>query len=310
MEPIETTLIAALICGAIGALAYIILTSLARYKKQKTDAEKLRSKIADNGRDPTDPANLTAAERWELSKAEKFDRIFLFVDIIATVLSTGAAAGVLYVFGPNWIPPEWQYYAIVGLIAGIIAAWIFDQTVIDAIATCTWQDKTRKAHSGPSAHLGIDSAAFNLAVLAGFQNTCLDQSYYYGSGCHGNWGYKDGLGTFNKSYWSLKIFGDIVSGYTDKVSALSTVPSVTVFAGLSADKKRGFALISDYRGKGTLTASVKGMEGARVVSAQVLDHTRDLEPVDVEWKDGTLTLPRKDENSAAFLVVFERAPGA
>ena len=57
----------------------------------------------------------------------------------------GAAAGVLYVFGPNWIPPEWQYYAIVGLIAGIIAAWIFDQTVIDAIATCTWQDKTRKA---------------------------------------------------------------------------------------------------------------------------------------------------------------------
>ena len=145
MEPIETTLIAALICGAIGALAYVILTSLARYKKQKTDAEKLRSKIADNGRDPTDPANLTAAERWEISKAEKFDRIFIFVDIIATVLSTGAAAGVLYVFGPNWIPPEWQYYAIVGLIAGIIAAWIFDQTVIDAIATCTWQDKTRKA---------------------------------------------------------------------------------------------------------------------------------------------------------------------
>ena len=151
MEPIETTLIAALICGAIGALAYIILTSLARYKKQKTDAEKLRSKIADNGRDPTDPANLTAAERWELSKAEKFDRIFIFVDIIATVLSTGAAAGVLYVFGPNWIPPEWQYYAITGAIAGIIAAWIFDQTVIDAIATCTWQDKTRKAFQATAA---------------------------------------------------------------------------------------------------------------------------------------------------------------
>ena len=88
------------------------------------------------------------------------------------------------------------------------------------------------------------------------------------------------------------------------------MPSVTAFAGLSADRKRGFVLISDYRGKGPLTASVKGMDGARVISAQVLDHTRNLEPVDVEWKDGTLTLPRKDENSAAFFVVFECAPGA
>ena len=76
-----------------------------------------------------------------------------------------------------------------------------------------------------------------------FQNTCLDQSYYYGSGC---------------------------------------------------------------RGKGPLTASVKGMDGARVLSAHVLDHTRDLEPVAVEWKDVTLSLPRKDDNSAAFFVVFKR----
>ena len=84
----------------------------------------------------------------------------------------------------------------------------------------------------------------------------------------------------------------------------------TTFAGLTADRKRGFVLVSDYRGKGPLTASVKGMDGARVLSAHVLDHTRDLEPVAVEWKDGTLSLPRMDENSAAFFVVFERAPGA
>ena len=92
----------------------------------------------------------------------------------------------------------------------------------DGIHGASSQDKIRKAHSGPSAHNGIDSAAFNLAVLAGFQNTCLDQSYYYGSGCRGNWGYKDGMGRFNKSYWSLKIFGDIVSGYADKVAAATT----------------------------------------------------------------------------------------
>ena len=178
----------------------------------------------------------------------------------------------------------------------------------DGIHGASSPDKIRKAHSGPSAHNGIDSAAFNLAVLAGFQNSCLDQSYYYGSGCTGNWGYKDGIGKFNKSYWSLKIFGDIVSGYTEKVAAAVTVPSVTAFAGLTADKKRGFVLISDYRGKGPLNVAVKGMDNARIVSAHVLDHTRDLEPVDVGWKDGILSLPRKDANSAAFFVVLEPQP--
>ncbi len=145
MEPLETTLLAAAIASCIGAAAYIILTLLARYKKQKTDAEKLRSKIAAEGRDPTDQASLSAAERWELGKAQKFDRIFVYVGIIAAVLATAAATGVLYVFGPNWVPDAWQYYAIVGIIAGIVAAWTLDQTIIDAIATCTWQDKTAEA---------------------------------------------------------------------------------------------------------------------------------------------------------------------
>lgn len=145
MEPLETTILAAIICSAIGAAAYIILTELARFKKQRTDAEKLRSKIATEGRDPTDPAQLTPAERWELTKAQKFDRIFIAVGIIGAILATGAAVGVLHVFGPNWIEPEWQNYAIMGAVLGIIAAWVFDQTILDAIATCTWQDKTAKA---------------------------------------------------------------------------------------------------------------------------------------------------------------------
>ena len=145
MEPLDTTILAAIICSAIGAVAYIVLTSLARYKKQKTDAERLRSKIATEGRDPLDMEQLTPAERWELTKAQKFDRIFIAVGFVGVILATAAAAGILYVFGPNWIAPEWQKYAIVGGVLGIIAGWIFDQTIIDAIATCTWQDKTAKA---------------------------------------------------------------------------------------------------------------------------------------------------------------------
>lgn len=151
MEPLETTIIAAIICSAVGAVAYIVLTSLARYKKQRTDAEKLRSKIAEEGRDPLNPEQLSAFERWELTKAQKFDRIFIAVGAIGAILSTLAATGILYVFGPNWIEPTWQYYAIVAGVLGIVAAWAFDQTIIDAIATCTWQDKTRKAFQTVSA---------------------------------------------------------------------------------------------------------------------------------------------------------------
>lgn len=141
----DIILIASIACAAAGAAAYTILTALARYRKQKTDAEKLRSKIAENGRDPTDLAQLNAAERWEITKAEKFDRTFIIVDIVAILLSTAASVGLLYVFGPQWITETWEDYAIVGGVLGILAAWIFDQTVIDAIATCTWQAKTAEA---------------------------------------------------------------------------------------------------------------------------------------------------------------------
>ena len=183
---------------------------------------------------------------------------------------------------------EWHY----------IVSW-------DGIHGASSVDKIRKAHSGPSAHNGIDSAVFNLAVLAGFQNTCLDQAYYYGSGARGNWGFKNGLGLFNKSYHSLKLFGEIVAGYADKVSAASPNPSVTVFAAKTADGKKGCLLVADYRGKGRLSVDVAGVARPKNVKAVVLDHTRDLEPVVVDWRNGRLALPRKDGNSAAFLVTFE-----
>ena len=183
---------------------------------------------------------------------------------------------------------EWHY----------IVSW-------DGIHGASSVERIKKAHSGPSAHNGIDSAVFNLAVLAGFQNTCLDQAYYYGSGARGNWGYKDGLGLFNKSYYSLKLFGEIVAGYADKVAAMTPAPSVTVFAAKSADGRKGCLLVADYRGRGRLAVDVKGVAHPKNVKAVVLDHTRDLEPVVVDWKDGRLTLPRKDANSAAFLVTFD-----
>ena len=184
---------------------------------------------------------------------------------------------------------EWHY----------IVSW-------DGIHGASSPEKIRKAHSGPAAHNGIDSGVFTLSVLAGFQNTPLDQSYFYGSGADGNWGWKDGFRKFNKNYYAMKIFGDIVTDYRTKVAATGgEETSVTVFAGRNEAQTKAFVLVADYRGSGTLAVNVKGLDGAKVASAVVLDQTRDAEPVDVAWKDGVLTLPRKDPYSAAFYVTFE-----
>ena len=185
---------------------------------------------------------------------------------------------------------EWHY----------IVSW-------DGIHGASSPDRIRQAHAGPSAHNGIDSGVFNLAVLSGFQNSCLDQSYFYGSGAKGSWGWKNGYGEYNKSYYSLKIFGDIVMDFTQKVAATAgSETTVSAFAGLSADGKKAFVLVADYRGRFPLVAHVKGLDNARVEKAIVLDHTRNNEPVEVTWRNGTLTLPRKDRNSVAFYVVFAR----
>jgi len=50
---------------------------------------------------------------------------------------------------------------------------------------------------------------------------------------------------------------------------------------------------------------VKGVEGAKKVSARVLSFEKDLEPVPVKVKNGKFTLDKPDAYSAAFLVTFD-----
>lgn len=187
----------------------------------------------------------------------------------------------------------------------IINEWHYILTW-DGIHGASSPEKVRQAHEGPSGHLNIDSAAFNLAVLAKLENTPLDQAYYYGLGGDGNWGYMT-AGAFNKCYHSLKLFGGIVAGYQEKVQVAAGKESLAPFAALAADGRKGCLLVTDYRGNtGDITVAVKGMNDAQKVSAVVLDHTRDLAPVDVAFAGSRLTLPRNDGHSAAFLVTFER----
>jgi hypothetical protein len=169
----------------------------------------------------------------------------------------------------------------------------------------------RRAHEGPSGLYNIDSAVFNVYVLSRFQDTVLDEAYWYGSNPLGNWGWLKENGTLNKCWYSMKLFGDFVK--TAKTKVLVSVDGkkskhVAAVAGLSSDGKRASLVVCDYQGgNDRLYVEIKGLDNIKNVSAVILDHTRDLSPVSISFNDGIMCLPRFDENSAAFLVTFECA---
>ena len=86
----------------------------------------------------------------------------------------------------------------------------------------------------------------------------------------------------------------------------STDKDVTVLATKSADGKKAFLLVTSYNGRDMrIPVSVKGLEGAKKVSARVLSFEKNLEPFPVAVKDGKFTLAKPDAYSAAFLVTFD-----
>ena len=138
------TIIAMVVCALVGSLAFTVFMAISKYEKQRTDAEKLRSKIAESGRDPDAVDQLTSAEKWELTKASKFDRIFIIADAMTVILGTALACAVL-ILANGRIGDEWEYYAIYGLIMGILATWFLYELVIKDVAAGQWQKKSADA---------------------------------------------------------------------------------------------------------------------------------------------------------------------
>lgn len=138
------TIIAMVVCALIGSLAFTVFMAISKYEKQRTDAEKLRSKIAESGRDPDAVDQLTSAEKWELTKASKFDKIFIIADAMTVILGTALACAVL-ILANGRIGDEWEYYAIYGLIMGILATWFLYELVIKDVAAGQWQKKSADA---------------------------------------------------------------------------------------------------------------------------------------------------------------------
>ena len=183
--------------------------------------------------------------------------------------------------------------------------------------TYSWGDMQRcsdpkvkaRIWEGPDSHNGIRSACFTLAALANMQRSKLDQAYYYGCSHVGSWGFKDALQKKYKVFYALKLFGDIVRDYPVICSSESR-DTITTFAVQNAKGKKAL-LVVDYGGTNRhLELDVKGVDPGAKATCTILDHTHDLEPLDVAFKGGKLKLVKPDFHSATFFVEFaESCPG-
>ena len=161
-----------------------------------------------------------------------------------------------------------------------------------------------RALEGPDGHNGIRSACFALAVLANLERSKMTQAYYYGCSHTGNWGFKDELRRKYKVFYALKLFGDIVKGYSTICDSESG-GTVTLFPVKDASGRKAL-LVVDYGGTTRqISVDVKGVAADAKAKCTLLDHTHDLTPHDVSFKDGRLDLVKPDFFSAAFLVEFE-----
>jgi len=168
------------------------------------------------------------------------------------------------------------------------------------------EESFKRATLGSTGVFGIDSAAFNLAVLSGWHDTPLDSAFYYGAGEVGTWGFRTPMMGWNKNYYSMKMFGEIVTEYPIRIETASSCNSVYLLGALSEDRRRGCLLVTDYRGeRNALVVAVSGMAGAEV-SAVLLDDANDLAPVPVKQAGETLILHKNGNGSAAFLLSFRR----
>lgn len=166
-----------------------------------------------------------------------------------------------------------------------------------------FESKTlERVWSGPGSHNGIDSSCFSLSVLSRLQTSEYDQAYFYGCRHSGAWGYKDGYNRKYKIYYALKLFGSIMKE-CNKLCESTREGTVTTLATKKLGGKEGWLLVSDYGGKNdTIEVEVAGASG--VASAVILDHERNIVPVEVAFDNGKLTLKKQIKGSAAFLVKF------
>ena len=156
---------------------------------------------------------------------------------------------------------------------------------------------------GPNSHNGIRSACFTLAALSNLERSKMTQSYYYGCAHVGAWGFKDAMQKKYKVFYALKLFGDIVKGYST-ICASESAGTITLFPVKDAAGRKAL-LVVDYGGATRqISVDVKGVAANAKPKCTLLDDQHNLTPHEAAFKDGRLELVKPDFNSAAFLVEF------
>ncbi len=163
-----------------------------------------------------------------------------------------------------------------------------------------------RAMSGPTGMFGIDSAAFNVSVVARWHDTPLDAAYYYGCG-EETWGFVTCYKALNKNYYSMYLLGQMMTGFPNRVEAAVSGETLSVLAGGDDDGNRAI-LLADYRGDDLeIPVTVAGAGTIRGIEVSLLDQQSNLKRVEPA-RDGDRLILRKDASgSAVFYVTFHSA---
>ena len=94
-----------------------------------------------------------------------------------------------------------------------------------------------------------------------------------------------------------------MKGYP-RLGEVKTTGSLTTLLAKSADGARTALLVADYCGlPGDVTLAAKGLP-AGCPQVRVLDHTRDLAPVEARLSGDRIVLPKLDDESASYLLIW------
>ena len=151
---------------------------------------------------------------------------------------------------------------------------------------------------------GIDSAAFNIAVLSGWQYTLLDTAFYYGSRWEGTLGYITPDQQLDKNFYSLCLMGDMIRDYTE-LCPVRNSNTISLMAAKSEDEKSAALLVSDFQGElKNISVCIHGLETAEIERVVRLDEKSDNVPTSAQWDGKKLRMEKEAEGSAVFMVLF------
>lgn len=141
-------------------------------------------------------------------------------------------------------------------------------------------------YSGPSTEwygrLTMEGAAWCAGVAQDLQYSSADFSNWYGAGYNASFGIYNGRdGVLSKTYYSLKMVGQLVNNYT-KLAARTDTDTLHVLGAVNDAGTKGCIMVTDRTATArTLTIGLSGFTGKTLsnIKCYVTDDTRDIAEV-------------------------------